>query len=222
MRTSTTDHTRPRPESAGPTRRRRLVVSLVVVAALAAVGTGIAVALAVRPAPTAATGPPAGGPQNVATPTTTSPQSSGQDQPGSGPGNGGHAPVLADGGYDGFVRSVDVGGRTIVVDLVQVFEGQDAFKAAREDGKYAEEPSPGIWLPEWYVRNQNPLLRTLPVARDVRIQFRGSCEEFPAGPPALSELGRRSAHFKEAFYYHFRVEDGLVRSMQEKLTAPAC
>jgi len=198
------------------------VVSLVVVAALAlaAVGTGIAVALAVRPAPTAATGPPAGGP--VAAPTTTTPQSSGQDQPGSGPGNGGHAPVLADGGYDGFVRSVDVGGRTIVVDLVQVFEGQDAFKAAREDGKYAEEPSPGIWLPEWYVRNQNPLLRTLPVARDVRIQFRGSCEEFPAGPPALSELGRRSAHFKEAFYYHFRVEDGLVRSMQEKLTAPAC
>jgi hypothetical protein len=230
MPAPTIDRSQPRAPAPGPARRRWLAPLLAVALVLAVASTGVAIALAMRPASTASTASTAGsGATQVTTPAQTdetNAQRSGHDQ-GTGQGQGQGAaggptastaprPVLADGSYDGFVRSVDVGGRRIVVDLVQVFEGRAAEKAAAEDGK------PGWGSGGWYVRNQNSRLRTLAVAGDLRAHFIGTCEQPPAGPSALSGLAKQTARMGTATYYHFTVDGGLVRNMQEKQTTPAC
>ena len=61
------------------------------------------------------------------------------------------------------VQQVEVGGRTVTFDLVQWFQGDAAARAAAEDGE--ESPPPN----DYYIRNVNPRLRTLPVAADARL-----------------------------------------------------
>jgi hypothetical protein len=70
---------------------------------------------------------------------------------------------LADGRHPVIVKQVSVGGRTVTFDLIQWFEGDAAAKAAAEDGQ--ESPPPN----DYYTRNVNPRLRTLPVASGARI-----------------------------------------------------
>jgi hypothetical protein len=65
--------------------------------------------------------------------------------------------VLADGRHPVYIKSVDPGGRTVTFDLIQFFTGDAAAKAAAEDGE--ESPPPN----DYYIRNVNPRLRTLPV-----------------------------------------------------------
>lgn len=71
--------------------------------------------------------------------------------------------VLADGRHPAFVKSVDLASRTVVIDVVQFFTGAEAAKAASEDG--AESPPPN----DYYIRNVNQRLRTLPVLPAARI-----------------------------------------------------
>jgi len=73
------------------------------------------------------------------------------------------AAVLSDGRHALFIVSVDDGKRTMVVDVVQFLTGAAAAKAAAEDGK--ESPPPN----DYYIRNQNPRKRTVPVAPNARI-----------------------------------------------------
>jgi hypothetical protein len=70
---------------------------------------------------------------------------------------------LADGRHPVIVKQVSVGGRTVTFDLIQWFEGDAAAKAAAEDGQ--ESPPPN----DYYTRNVNPRLRTLPVGSGARI-----------------------------------------------------
>jgi hypothetical protein len=70
---------------------------------------------------------------------------------------------LADGRHPVIVKQVNVGGRTVTFDLIQWFEGDAAAKAAAEDGQ--ESPPPN----DYYTRNVNPRLRTLPVTSGARI-----------------------------------------------------
>jgi hypothetical protein len=65
--------------------------------------------------------------------------------------------VLADGRHPAYVKSVDPDGQTVTFDLIQFFSGDAATKAAAEDGE--ESPPPN----DYYIRNVNPRLRTLPV-----------------------------------------------------------
>jgi len=65
--------------------------------------------------------------------------------------------VLADGRHPAYVKSVDPDRQTITFDLIQFFTGDAATKAAAEDGE--ESPPPN----DYYIRNVNPRLRTLPV-----------------------------------------------------------
>jgi hypothetical protein len=65
--------------------------------------------------------------------------------------------VLADGRHPVYIKTVDPGRRTITFDLIQFFTGDAAAKAAAEDGE--ESPPPN----DYYIRNVNPRLRTLPV-----------------------------------------------------------
>jgi hypothetical protein len=71
--------------------------------------------------------------------------------------------VLADGRHPVYLKRVDPDGRTITFDLIQFFTGDAATKAAAEDGE--ESPPPN----DYYIRNVNPRLRTLPVAADAPI-----------------------------------------------------
>ena len=65
--------------------------------------------------------------------------------------------VLADGRHPVYIKTVDASGQTITFDLIQFFMGDAATKAAAEDGE--ESPPPN----DYYIRNVNPRLRTLPV-----------------------------------------------------------
>jgi hypothetical protein len=71
--------------------------------------------------------------------------------------------VLEDGRHPVFIKTVDPGRRTVTFDLIQWFTGEAATRAAAEDGE--ESPPPN----DYYIRNVNSRLRTLPVAADAPI-----------------------------------------------------
>jgi hypothetical protein len=124
-------------------RPRLLTASLLALVAAAGLGgCGGSQEPSAPQAPTATTAAPA---SNAATPTTAEPV------------------VLADGRHPVYLKTVDPDGRTITFDLIQFFTGEAATKAAAEDNK--ESPPPN----DYYIRNVNPRLRTLPVAPDAPI-----------------------------------------------------
>jgi hypothetical protein len=84
-------------------------------------------------------------PSTAATPTTSEPV------------------VLADGRHPVYLKTVDPDRPTITFDLIQFFTGEAATKAAAEDGE--ESPPPN----DYYIRNVNSRLRTLPVRSDAPI-----------------------------------------------------
>jgi len=129
-------------------------------------------------------------------------------------------PVLADGRYDAFIRQVNTRGDYLVVDLVQVFEGQAAVDAAVADGQ-SRETAQVLYT---YIRNQNPRLRTLPLAGDVRLDLRGiDCEA-----PASHQLAKLAADARamsgdvHTYYFSLTVAGGAVHRVQELLAINAC
>jgi hypothetical protein len=124
-------------------RPRLLTFALLALVAAAGVGgCGGSEEPSAPGAPTATTAAPA---TNAASPTTSEPV------------------VLADGRHPVYLKTVDAARRTITFDLIQFFTGEAAIKAAAEDNK--ESPPPN----DYYIRNVNPRLRTLPVAADAPI-----------------------------------------------------
>jgi hypothetical protein len=65
--------------------------------------------------------------------------------------------VLGDGRHPVYLKTVDPDGREITFDLIQFFTGDAATRAAATDGE--ESPPPN----DYYIRNVNSRLRTLPV-----------------------------------------------------------
>ena len=63
----------------------------------------------------------------------------------------------------GYVTAVDIAGRTVTVDVIQFLTGADAVAAHAED----HPDDPGGPPNDYYIRNVNPQLRTLPVATEV-------------------------------------------------------
>jgi hypothetical protein len=129
------------------------------------------------------------------------------------------APVLADGQYDAYITRVDSRQRRLVVDVVQVFHDARAVKEAVADGK---SPAEAQYLTTW-VRNQNPRLRTLPLAGDAHVNLRGGCES-----PTSHELALLAADAKamsgsvRTFYFTLTVADGAVQRVQERVAINAC
>jgi hypothetical protein len=132
----------------------------------------------------------------------------------------GRAPVLSDGNYDAYLRTVDQRHNRLVVDLVQVFHGQAAVTAAVADG----QPRDTAQYLSTYVRNQNPLLRTLPLARDLRLDLRGGDCEAPRSQQ-LSKLAadaRLMSGTTHTYYFTLTVTSGAVHRVQELLAINAC
>jgi hypothetical protein len=128
-------------------------------------------------------------------------------------------PVLADGRYDAYLRQVNTRGDYLVVDLVQVFQGQAAVDAAVADGQ-SRDTAQVLYT---YVRNQNPRLRTLPLADDLRLDLRGGCEEPVSHQLAkLATDARAMSGEVHTYYFTLTVAGGAVHRLQEFLAVNAC
>ena len=124
------------------------------------------------------------------------------------------SPVLADGRYDAYIRQVNTRGDYLVVDLVQVFHDQAAVAAAVADGK----PRDTAQYLSTYVRNQNPRLRTLSLAGDLRVDLLGGCEE-----PVSHELNKLAADARTGgYYFTLSVTGDAVHQIQEHIAGNAC
>jgi hypothetical protein len=126
------------------------------------------------------------------------------------------AAVLADGVHHALLRSVDVAGGRLTVDVVQALFDGDAVKAAIADGRSREEAQ---YLPVW-LRNENPRLRTLPVAAGFKAAFLQPCDEPSGRATALERLAANAG--TGAYFYSLTVRDGAVQSVQERLAVNAC
>jgi cytoskeletal protein RodZ len=215
--------------SEGRRRRRTLVLvaSALIVLALA-VGTSLAIATrpVARQAPASATPAAAAEDQNANTDQgQTETETQGQDATGTatgtgsgsqGSGAGTAAPVLPDGETTAYITKVASG--RIVVDVVQVFHDDQAVKAAIADGT---SPSDAKYLTTW-VRNENPRLRTLPLAGDLEVKLRDACGE--PGNSREAQLTRLAANaaLRGTYYYTLSVSDGTVERIEERLAVNAC
>jgi hypothetical protein len=126
----------------------------------------------------------------------------------------GSTPVLADGRYATRITRVDATARRITVDVVQIFFGSDATRAAREDGAPEVPPPNDVWI-----RNTNPQLRTLPVAKDARItvNVHGATESGSATrdiPWTLAQLGA-ARHLSDGVFW-VTVRNGEVGRVAEQ------
>jgi hypothetical protein len=186
---------------------------LVVVAI--AVGASLAVATRpiARPAPAAADAVP---PTVAAEPSAAEPAA--KPAPESSAAPAAAAAALEDGDHDAYIAKVDSANDRIVVDVVQVFHDGAAVRAAIADGKSASDAR---YLTTW-VRNENPRLRTLPLAGDLRVKLRDACGEPDPGREALLTKLAANASLDGTYYYTLTVRDGAVDRIQERLAVNAC
>jgi hypothetical protein len=245
---TTLHETPTRPPVPRPPRRRRVALFAAGAVLVAALGSGGALALGNRNAgqsaaatqPSGAAAQPAANIPSaqpaadqatkaaVSTPASRGTASS-QRQQGSGSGQEPSSTpsgrpkregvtTLTDGRYDAYVRKVDPDRDLIVVDLVQVFTGDAAVRAALEDGMDRSAAE----VRDTYVRNQNDRLRTLEMAGGVRLNLIGSCES--TGQEALFTKLIKDATYGQGqlFYYTLQVQGGVVRQIDEHQAQPAC
>ena len=124
--------------------------------------------------------------------------------------------VLPDGVHHALIRKVDVAGDRVTVDVVQRFVGDAATKAAIEDGRSPQEAEDTIvWL-----RNENPRLRTLPLAAGLRVDFFEPCDTAPDRRAVLRRLAA-NAHLGQ-YFYSLTVRHGSVHALVERQITPAC
>jgi len=162
----------------------------------------------------AVTSPP---PSPSASASVTSPSPSVTPKPSSTPSPTPDPTALADGTYPTFVRAVDLDGATVEVDVLQVFVGAEAHQAAIEDGVSWND----VRYNPVYIRNENPLLRTLPVAQGAHIKLLGTCEA-PNRSIGLKELRNEITPFTDTFYYDVTVVGGSVVGITQKIAVAAC
>jgi hypothetical protein len=104
----------------------------------------------------------------------------------------------------------------ITVDVVQLFLDDNAVKAAIDDGKPRDQAR---YLTLW-LRNQNPRLRTLPLAASLRVDLFDSCEESSDRRTLLQKLSGNAR--SGVYFYILTVHDGVVHAIKERQIIPAC
>lgn len=125
--------------------------------------------------------------------------------------------ALADGVYPTFVRGVNVARARIRVDVLQAFFGAAMHRAAIEDGVAWKD----VRYDPVYLRNENPLMRSLPVARDAHIKMIGVCEA-PNRTIGLTQLRDEIWPFTEAYYYDLTVVGGSVERIDQLVAVAGC
>jgi hypothetical protein len=212
---------RPPGRSSRPEARRNIMRKLVVVIAAAlVVGLGVTGVYALAGGGSSSGAGPDPAVTSVPTSpsaTATSPTPTVTPRPSTSASPTPDPTALADGTYPTFVRAVDLDGATVEVDVLQVFVGAEAHQAALEDGVSWND----VRFNPVYIRNENPLLRTLPVARDAHIKLLGMCEA-PSRSIGLKQLRNETTPFTDTFYYDVTVVGGSVVGITQKIAVAAC
>ncbi len=180
---------------------RRLVTAVLVGAVLAGC-TSDKAAAPPSPTPSATTSSPTATPPGSQPPSATSTPSA--------------TPLtdLADGRQYVYAKSIDPAKRTIVVDVVQFLTGQAAEDAAKEDGNEVDN--------DYYIRNQNPTLRTLTYPSTVPIVVNTlTAEETGSATKDTSiTLAKFSAYFDtgdaQQLLYYLTLSHGVVVKINEQ------
>jgi hypothetical protein len=121
--------------------------------------------------------------------------------------------VLADGRHPVYLKTVDLGRRTITFDLIQWFTGDDATREAAKD--HQESPPPN----DYYIRNVNPRLRTLLVRSSATITVNALAAERTGSattdvPVTLAELAKLLPADSSPFW--ITVQSGQVVAIAEQ------
>jgi hypothetical protein len=128
---------------------------------------------------------------------------------------------LEDGRHFGYVRSVDADARTIEFDLAYFLSGEEANAAYQAAGGTGPVPN------DHFVVNDNPRLRTLPLAPDVRLRlldWNHCCETFFDGDlvlfgQAIEEQGDVTdgdLTYRGQSQWWITVENGVVTEIEEQ------
>jgi hypothetical protein len=123
-------------------------------------------------------------------PDTAEPDDAATTEPGTSASDGDTTttpPVLEDGRHPVYLVVLDVPGGEVTFDLIQFLTGDEAVTAYREDTPEDPEGDPPN---DYFIRNDNPRLRTLPVAGDVAVTVVRLGEAPGAGsvPSSFEEL----------------------------------
>jgi hypothetical protein len=129
------------------------------------------------------------------------------------------APVLVDGRHPVFLTGLDVGGRTVEFDLIQWLTGEEAREAYTAD----HPDDPGYPPNDFYIVNDNPRLRVLPVAGDVTVTvlehgFEPMDIAFDELPAFLADdlVPDDAALWHNPFW--LTVSDGTIAAIEEQYT----
>ena len=116
--------------------------------------------------------------------------------------------VLADGRHPVCLKAVDPTSGTITFDLVQWYFGEDATREAAKD--HQESPPPN----DYYIRNTNPKLRTLPTAADATITVNNLLQTQQPMPVTLARLATLTQDRSPVFWITVRHDQVLKISEQ--------
>jgi hypothetical protein len=129
---------------------------------------------------------------------------------------------LEDGRHFGYVRAVDVDAGTIVFDLAYWLSGEEADRAYQEaTGETGHVPN------DYYVVNDNPKLRTLALAPDVRVRlldWNDCCDTFfDADLDVWAQAIETNEHIEDGGHEYsnntqvwITVQDGVVTLIEEQ------
>ncbi|MDQ4149795.1 MAG: hypothetical protein M3164_07405 [Actinomycetota bacterium] len=152
-----------------------------------------------------------GAPEEERTATPTPTGASPTQSPGTSPGTAQNEPgqeQLDDGRHFGFIRSVNVGGRSIAFDVAVYLTGEAAQQAARERGEVTPDD-----VFEFFVVNDDPRVRDLGVAPNPRIRI------LSGGGPGLADstLEGLSSHLPRPDNgFWVEIENGRVVAIEEQ------
>jgi hypothetical protein len=129
--------------------------------------------------------------------------------------------ALEDGRHFGYVRSVDADARTIEFDLAYFLSGEEANAAYQAAGGTGPVPN------DHFVVNDNPKLRTLQLALDVRLRlldWNHCCETFFDGDLALfaqaireqTDVADGDLIYRGQSQWWITVENGIVTEIEEQ------
>ena len=129
-------------------------------------------------------------------------------------------PVLADGRHPVYLTGLDVVGGTVEFDLIQFLGGAEAEEAYHRD--YPDAP-PGLPPNDYYIVNENPRLRVLPLAPGAPITvldwnagFEPRTIGFADLPAALADDLYPDDGRLWPTPFWLTVEDGAVTAMEEQ------
>jgi hypothetical protein len=119
--------------------------------------------------------------------------------------------ILPDGRSPVLLTTIDVAGHTITFDLIELYLGTAAAVEWKKDHPGATEVPP---LNGHYMRNNNPKLRTLPVAADVVVKTVEGGD--PSHPATLAFADLPAYVASHGRTYWITVSGGTVTLMEEQ------